>query len=287
MWICEANVKVNGFYFAEYTQICRAIWIVEKNARGQSRRAVLFSFITETSNRRTNALAGTGAPNNALAPWVEMQMPTAIYSMTRSIVLQINKLSGWKQTNQRPQQATHSNATKHRHHNQPFSPVIPALFELLRLVAADAFDQIFPWKHCCQHATPGFRRGGFPFCADRRVQPSHRSFICARHDCPAPPQATSPPGRMPSFNSLEGRSARPLPLGFRLLILATMNVPSSLCPAALTVLALPMAAAILRAGVINADGSAPEWLASIAKPTLPAFLLLRQLPRSGQHSSHV
>jgi len=92
---------------------------------------------------------------------------------------------------------------------------------------------------------------------------------------------------MPSFNSLEGWSTRPLPLGFRLLILATMDVPSSLCPAAPTVLALPMAAAILRAGVTNADGSAPEWLASIAKPTLPAFLLLHQLPRSRQYSSHV
>jgi hypothetical protein len=68
-----------------------------------------------------------------------MQIPAAHYSMTRSIVLQINKLSGWQRTNRRPQQATHTDAAKHRHHHQPFLPVIPTPFELLQLVAADTF----------------------------------------------------------------------------------------------------------------------------------------------------
>ena len=122
-----------------------------------------------------------------------------------------------------------------------------------------------------------------------RIVEGHRSFICARHDCPAPQSPSRRPplqGASPASIGWNERSARPLPLWFRLLVLTTMDVPSTRCPAALTVLALPMAAAILRAGLTNADGSAPAWPPPLVVPTLPAFSLPRRLPRLRPHSSH-
>jgi hypothetical protein len=41
------------------------------------------------------------------------------------------------------QQTTHTDVIKHWHHRQPFPPLIPPLFELLLLAAADTFDWIF------------------------------------------------------------------------------------------------------------------------------------------------